>query len=98
MIFFSGLSLLNHIANLIKYIAIEYHVVVVLTNLATKDFKDDDTVLRRNTKPCLGKYWFHVANYRLNFKKENNVIQVSLDGNSVLDNNTICNINLHQVI
>ncbi|XP_065226988.1 DNA repair protein RAD51 homolog 4-like [Planococcus citri] len=89
-----GLGLLNHIANLIKFIAIEHHVVIVITNLATKDFKNNDVVLRRNTKPCLGKYWLHVANYRLNFKKENNLIQVSLDEDSVLGDNTTCNINI----
>lgn len=76
-----GLGLLNCLASLLKYIAHEHHVCIMLVNLATTWVEEEvstplDPVAETSTsstsydvKPVLGKYWAHVPSTRLCIEK-----------------------------
>lgn len=58
--------ILNHLANTLRYIAIELNVIIIVTNLITTR---NEWVLEGNEniveKVCCGKYWRGVPNVRL---------------------------------
>ncbi|KAE8751054.1 hypothetical protein FOCC_FOCC002139 [Frankliniella occidentalis] len=72
-----SLGLLNSLASLIKYIAHEHFVAIVVINLASMWVEEESASLVQNedetapsapiidVKPALGKYWAHVPNTRL---------------------------------
>ncbi|KAF6207036.1 hypothetical protein GE061_018274 [Apolygus lucorum] len=72
-----GLSLLNHVASLLKRLAGSHHLAVVLVNLGTRwsqdeefegESRDDESnrgEQEDSLKPAMGKYWAHVPNTRL---------------------------------
>uniref|UniRef100_A0A0A9Z1L7 DNA repair protein RAD51 4 n=1 Tax=Lygus hesperus TaxID=30085 RepID=A0A0A9Z1L7_LYGHE len=75
-----GLSLLNHVASLLKKLAVCHHLVILLVNLGTRwnqeeefdgDCGDDESKPSNrgeqedSLKPAMGKYWAHVPNTRL---------------------------------
>ncbi|KAJ8964540.1 hypothetical protein NQ314_004835 [Rhamnusium bicolor] len=63
-------SFLNNTVNILRYLSVEYHVVVVITNLITiwneGGFKNQD--ICKEQISC-GKYWYNIPNVRLKFEK-----------------------------
>lgn len=76
-----SLGLMNCLASLIKYIAHEQYVSIILVNLATMWVEEESSPLpdgdsqalamvpHVDVKPVLGKYWTHVPNTRLYIEK-----------------------------
>lgn len=72
-----GLGMLNCFASLVKYLAQEHHVCIIVVNLASMWVEEESTPLltmdsesasatpQVEVKPVLGKYWNHVPNTRL---------------------------------
>ncbi|KAL0269487.1 UNVERIFIED_CONTAM: hypothetical protein PYX00_007198 [Menopon gallinae] len=73
-----GLVLLNNLASLLHFIAVEYHIAILVTNLVTSwtvdDVNDEEEELFPEQKqtPVLGRYWAHVPDTRINVKKMEN--------------------------
>jgi hypothetical protein len=76
----SGLGLMNHLANTMKYIVTECHVAFLVVNLAMQFLveenvhadvsneclpQDENLVICDTMKPALGKYWLDVPCTRL---------------------------------
>ena len=58
---------LNHLVNIMRYVAIEHHIVFLVVNLIVTWNENDgrDTV----EKPLCGKYWSTVPNTRIKIEK-----------------------------
>lgn len=78
--------LLNHLANTLRYIAIELNVIIIVTNLITTW---NEWVLEGNEnmveKVCCGKYWREVPNVRVKITGVDNKLEFNLLKNN---NNT----------
>ncbi|XP_060528589.1 DNA repair protein RAD51 homolog 2-like [Cylas formicarius] len=62
-------NILNHTANILRFLVNEYHVAVIVTNLMTQWFDDvKDSSSLRETVAC-GKYWYNVPDIRLKLEK-----------------------------
>ncbi|KAJ8955146.1 hypothetical protein NQ318_009039 [Aromia moschata] len=63
-------SFLNYMTNILRFMTVEYNVVIVITNLITLwnegSFKTQDEFKERVS--C-GKYWYNIPNVRLKFQK-----------------------------
>lgn len=78
-----GLCLLNNIANILNYIATDFHIIILVTNLVTSwtlesnfnvvaEEENSFSLETQITKqPALGKYWAHVPNTRIMMQKLN---------------------------
>lgn len=73
-LFISGLALLNHIASIIKFLKTEFHITIILTNLAAK-YAEKTSVDK--IKPCLGNYWSQVCDMRIVIRKIINSANIS---------------------
>ncbi|XP_063238672.1 DNA repair protein RAD51 homolog 4-like [Bacillus rossius redtenbacheri] len=64
-----GLSQLNHVANVLRFLASECHVAVVVVNVAVRGGDDlrqqQDEAAAGTLRPALGRYWAHVPSTRL---------------------------------
>lgn len=73
-------NLLNHLANVLRYIAAEHNVAVIVTNLVTTwtegDFQSYQETIE---KIACGKYWRGVPNVKVKIgKKHREGVDVSL--------------------
>lgn len=62
-----SLGIMNQLASLLKNIAVENQVAVVVVNSVVRDNMQSDNV--ESWKPGLGRYWAHVPNTRLFLQK-----------------------------
>ncbi|XP_012272480.1 DNA repair protein RAD51 homolog 4 [Orussus abietinus] len=90
---------LNHLANVCKYLANEFHISLITTNLITKWREVDGLLEVKNQnvtmKPTLGKYWLHVPNTRLLIKKlQTETRQITVWKSSQLKLHSSCTVNI----
>lgn len=106
-----GLAQMNHLSNLIRYLAQEHHIAFLVVNLATQYFEVDgllsegkiknvceETKNHTNVKPALGKYWLHVPNTRLLVEKKpcSQEAQVTVIKSANIPLGRTCKVNLHE--
>ncbi|XP_050310743.1 DNA repair protein RAD51 homolog 4-like [Anthonomus grandis grandis] len=66
-------NILNHMANVLRYIALELNTVVIVTNLMTIWIEGLNDESRKETKKkaCCGKYWSSVPNVKIEVGSKN---------------------------
>lgn len=70
---------LNYLSNTLNYLAKEFNIVIIITNLVTRwnegDFKNINVLKERIS--C-GTYWYNIPHVRLQIKKNGDKASVSL--------------------
>ncbi|KAK3922940.1 DNA repair protein RAD51-like protein 4 [Frankliniella fusca] len=103
-----SLGLLNSLASLIKYIAHEHFVSIVIVNLASLWVEEESAPLVHDEneaessvpvidiKPALGKYWAHIPNTRLYIEQcgNSNVRKITVMKSTHLSLGSFCNISV----
>lgn len=93
-------NIMNHLANVLRYIAHVHHVVIIITNLITTwndgDFRFSSGI---KEKVACGKYWLSIPNVRLGLnRKEENILQISLLKHDNVTNIRQCFIDLNKIV
>ncbi|XP_022917366.2 DNA repair protein RAD51 homolog 4 [Onthophagus taurus] len=79
---------LNHLVNILRFVSVEMHISIVVTNILTKKYvkwSNNSTEASFTESIGCGKYWINIPNNRLTFRNElgNEEIQVTLDGSFI---------------
>lgn len=78
---------LTHLANIMRYIAVQHHVTFLITNLITRwnqgDFKDR---LGEAEKISCGQFWSSVPNTRIKIEKIDSLCNFSILFSDTIDN------------
>ncbi|CAG9863847.1 unnamed protein product [Phyllotreta striolata] len=71
---------LNYSANILQYLAKEYNVIIITTNLI-RTWNDGDFINTGAMKEeiCCGSYWYRVPNVRLSLTKDKDSCKITLD-------------------
>lgn len=72
--------MLNSLASSLKQLAWVHNVAVIVTNLGTKHYEDEDETSGNREesviKPFLGKYWLHVPNTRVLISRDTDLKRI----------------------
>ena len=89
---------LSHLRNMLRFIADEYNLSIITTNLVTHWNEENAIFLKKGVnikslKPTLGKFWLHIPNTRLLIEhKGNEERQVTVWKSCDLEPGTICDL------
>ncbi|CAH1403435.1 unnamed protein product [Nezara viridula] len=73
-----GISIINYIASILKQMATEYNIVVVVTNLGVIFNENEEEQVGANiqeVKPLMGKYWQHIPNTRMVITRDADTVE-----------------------
>lgn len=91
---------LNNLRNMLRFIASEYNISIITTNLVTY-WNEENAIFLKNgvniksLKPTLGKFWLRIPNTRLLIEhKENEERQVTVWKSCDLQIGTSCDIKI----
>lgn len=90
-------NILNHLANILRYLGNKHHIAVLVTNLVTT-WAEGDISAVNNVQEIIvcGKYWKNIPNYRIKLKKNIQNIEICLLKTNVIQNQKHCTVEISE--
>ncbi|KAF7272016.1 hypothetical protein GWI33_015157 [Rhynchophorus ferrugineus] len=91
-------NILNHLANILRYLANKHHVAIIVNNLITIWAEGDISAINNiHERIACGKYWKTVPNFRIKLKKLRQSIEICLVKSNVIQNQKHCSVEMNEL-